>query len=830
MNTKYLLHCLTLVAVLVAAPQLALGQDVLGDTLPFSGASLHLKLYADPGSDGRLNSFTTQPTNTGNQNLFLVTQEGHVHEINDNGAGQGNSTEWFDYDDAIDVAVPGSNDAYKLSGSSGQNGLQGIAFHPEFATNGKFYSTAMVNAPSSNAGFNYLGNSIRGSGVNWEGVVAEWTYNSGSGQVDPNSYRELFRVQAPVNDHPLKLPAFDPYAESGDENYGLLFVAHGDANNQNGLNNAQDTMGALGKFLRINPLEDTANSNPYSVPGTNPFVNDPNTLDEIYTLGHRNPHTYSFAQDANGDSQIIVGEIGRNNIEEVNVLQAGGNYGWGPREGTFVHKQQNNSGGYGIGNDIELLPSDEWQNGYTFPSAQYDHVGMGVGGQAIAGGVVIDNGSDPALQGEYIFADFSTASGHAYQVSFDDLINAKTTLANGESPSLLTQAFVSRLMLTLDDDGDGDIDATADNFKSLFGEPRTDVRFGMGVNGEVYVSSKRTGNVYLVTNTTTIPEAPLLVLSVNGVTGATSIENRAAGEDTQLDGYLITSASDSLVPGNLNSFGSTFGPDWTLSNPGPNSLGELNLVGDSTIAGDSSVDLGAIYEFNPTEIGQAEPTLVFEYNVPGAGTRTGLVEFVGRRNNVVLLVDPETGEAAIQNQSIFDIEIDGYLVTSDSSALDPTGWESLETSEGNGWTESNPAATHIGELNLADTLALLGGSELISLGALFDFDGIGVDQDLEFEFHLAGGDTITGIVQYGALSLTSGDFNGDGDVDGVDFLTWQRDNLSASELSDWQSNYGQSASQAAAGTAVPEPTSLGLLLVALTSLACSQRRKGILRP
>jgi hypothetical protein len=80
-------------------------------------------MYADPGNDGQLNSITTQPTNTGIQSIFVTTQEGRLHEIGDNGSGQGISTKWFDYDDAIDVAVPVSNNAYKLSGSSGQNGL-----------------------------------------------------------------------------------------------------------------------------------------------------------------------------------------------------------------------------------------------------------------------------------------------------------------------------------------------------------------------------------------------------------------------------------------------------------------------------------------------------------------------------------------------------------------------------------------------------------------------------------------------------------------------------------------------------------------------------------
>ncbi len=201
-----------------------------------------------------------------------------------------------------------------------------------------------------------------------------------------------------------------------------------------------------------------------------------------------------------------MAEPGRDNIEEVNVLQAGGSYGWSDREGTFVH----NTGGGGYINGVSPLPSNEWQlNDYIYPAAQYDHdanVGQGFNGTAIAGGFVIDDGSP--LDGQYIFADFGDNTGAVYQASRDALFAAHTQLADGELPSALTQAPISRLRLTLDVDGNGTVDVAANDLNTLLGRSRNDVRFGRGPNGQMFLSSKQTGLVYSVTNSFTEPPGP----------------------------------------------------------------------------------------------------------------------------------------------------------------------------------------------------------------------------------------------------------------------------------------------------------------------------------
>ena len=505
---KPLSHTLAAGALLaLISPPSAQGQDLLGDTFTFSGATLNLKLYSDPPIDNLI-SMTTAPRNSGINDLFATTQNGIVFRIAPDGNGGSNFSPWFNYNTGVNLSVSGATDGFVLEDPGGvHGGLRSIAFHPEFATNGKFYTSAMVDRPSSSSvrnGLNYLGNST--SGFDGESVLAEWTVNPATGLVDNTSYRELFRVQMPVFDHPIKQIKFNPYSTPGDEDYGLLYVTHGDGSVQSAIaGGGQNRDDALGKVLRIDPLQDGAD--PYSIPD-NPFVGDPTTLDEIYTLGHRNPHHIGFGQDGNGQSYAIVAEPGRDNIEEVNLLQPGGDYGWSQREGTFVHDNTTTNGGavYGLGFGVDSLPANDWQlNDFVYPAAQYDHDGIAgqttFTGSVIGGAFVLDNGADPALDGQYVFADFGSFHGYAMHTSLDDLIAAHTQLADGETPDALTQAPISRLTLTLDSDGDGDIDRTANDFNSLFQQSRNDVRFGRGPNGELFISSKRTGQIYLVTNT-----------------------------------------------------------------------------------------------------------------------------------------------------------------------------------------------------------------------------------------------------------------------------------------------------------------------------------------
>ena len=404
-----------------------------------------------------------------------------------------------------------------------QGGLRSVAFHPEFATNGLFYTSLMERRTSGIPASAYV--SDVANPIVADGVVIEWRVDPQTGRVRNDSYRELFRVGTPVYDHTMKQITFNPFAEPGDEDYGLLYVAHGDGSTQAATSGGGLNRDARGKILRVDPRPSGGRA--YTVPSTNPFVGDPSMLDEVYSLGHRNPHHLAFAQDSTGAVHLISAEAGRENVEEVNVINAGGNYGWSRREGTFVHLA-----GGGLGTGVAPLPANEADNGFTFPAAQYGHTGprgQGFSGQSVAGGFVTDNGSE--LDGQYFYADFPV-SGALYHSTVDELAQAVTLLdpndPNRDAPTDLTQAPTGRVSITFDHDRNPATPSLArTNLRDVFndspaydGTGRADPRFGQGPDGELYISSKRNGQIYLVTNS--VPPNSLCrgrFATVSGTTG-----------------------------------------------------------------------------------------------------------------------------------------------------------------------------------------------------------------------------------------------------------------------------------------------------------------------
>jgi hypothetical protein len=500
-------------------------EDLLNDPLHFSGATLHIRPYvALPSGFKQIIGMTYRPDDT---RMYVTASEGTIFAINDNGAGATSAVPWFNASAALQSATGRS-----MNGNTGQQGLQSVAFHPDFGNvgapgYGKLYTTMLENRPANpgNPAFKYLGNSGYGGGPA-DGVLAEWTYDFNAGQVTTNSYRELFRVNMPNYDHPIKQARFNPYAEPGDEDYGLLYMTHGDSNNQDSLNDdPQDRGDLMGKMIRINPLQSGADR--YTIPATNPFANsaDPNVLKEVYAYGFRNPHTFSFNPDDQGNIHILVGDIGRDNIEEVNLVKPGQNYGWTKREGTFVHLQTiavpPNAPNTGYIDGVDPLPANEATVGvdsygtrYTYPVAQWDHNGEGVEvgadwwtGNSIATSFVIQNGSDPALDNQFIHLNFASNHGDVYHNDFDAILNAVTQLdpndPSRDHPSQLTQAENFRLHISYDDDNNP---ATApfltDDFNRVFNPwwARSDARFAAGLLGEMYISAKWDGRIYVVTN------------------------------------------------------------------------------------------------------------------------------------------------------------------------------------------------------------------------------------------------------------------------------------------------------------------------------------------
>jgi glucose/arabinose dehydrogenase len=498
-----------LVAIVLPAalPTIVVAQDLLNDNPAYSPFNLELRPYVTMPS-GSQNIISTT-TRLGDNRLYVTTQEGRVHVVAPNPDGTGTASTWFNM----------STTGISLSGNSAQQGLQSLAFHPEFDQvgmpgYGKFYTT-MLRSTSSGAGAFYLGDSPRGAFVNADGVLAEWTYNHDAETF--GGFRELLRVKMPINDHPIKQARFNPYARPGDEDYGLLYMTHGDSNDQHSPGDYPQLLGnALGKMIRIDPLDpDGAGAARYSIPASNPFADSsaPNVLQEIYAYGFRNPHNFSFNPDDDGNVHILVGNIGRANIEEVELALPGANYGWPKREGTFVEKQiANNAPGNpdaGYITGVGPLPANEVDFGYSFPVAQFDHnadLSQTSSGSAIASGHVIRNGSDPNLENQLIFSNFSRQTPFAYHADFDEMLAAVTKLdahdPSRDEPTDLTQAPVHLLRLSLDHDNNPNTPPQVyDDLNSLVNNSRNDTRFGEGVFGEMYMSTKLLGGqIYLVTN------------------------------------------------------------------------------------------------------------------------------------------------------------------------------------------------------------------------------------------------------------------------------------------------------------------------------------------
>ena len=408
--------------------------------------------------------------------LFVGAERtGRIYQISEGAASQ----LWFDLPAALAIhnQTLNTEDNFHV-------GMRGVAFHPDFTQNGKFYISAMLDRPITATGTRYLSDVT--NPIQADGVLMEWTANPDTLEVDPNSYREVFRVGMPVYDHTIKQIMFGPDK--------LLYVAHGDGSvksaSAGGGTNLQD---ALGKILRIDPLA-TANG-PYTVPATNPFVTAGDALPEIYSYGHRNPHHLAFTETG----ELIVADSGRDNIDEINLIEVGGNHGWSLREGTYVHKAAG-----GLLDGIDVLPDDDADQNFVYPAIQFGHTGRQGAtfvGQALGGGFVVNNNS--ALNGLYFYCEFASF-GDVYFSTTNEL---QATVRKG-APKDLTQVQIQRARIQFDDDGNtqtphvprSSMTDVVNDSPNYDGSGRADIRFGQGPDGTLYIMSKRNGTIYRITN------------------------------------------------------------------------------------------------------------------------------------------------------------------------------------------------------------------------------------------------------------------------------------------------------------------------------------------
>jgi len=340
-------------------------------------------------------------------------------------------------------------------------GFGAFAFHPEFTENGLFYTSHAESAGVYNADYS----PIVSDEIAMQWVITEWQATDPAANAFSGIRTELLRVDYPSALHGIQDISFNPTAQEGDTDYGMLYICLGDGGASLNFQeeNLQTLYSYMGTIMRIDPLGNNSPNGHYGIPADNPFAGDtdPLTLEEVYAYGFRNPHRICW--DTEGDHKMLVGDIGEKNIEEVNLVLPGHNYGWSVREGTFLYDRSE-----GREYVFELPPDDE-QYGYTYPVAQFDHDE----GVAIVGGYIYRGDALPMLAGHYIFGDIP--SGKVFHLPADELM-------------LGTQTPMNRLAFV-------DADYNPTNLLQLVDHDRADLRFGTDRSGKIYLLTKADGKI-----------------------------------------------------------------------------------------------------------------------------------------------------------------------------------------------------------------------------------------------------------------------------------------------------------------------------------------------
>jgi glucose/arabinose dehydrogenase len=298
--------------------------------------------------------YLTSPVN--DPRLFIVQQGGQI----------------LLFEKGAVKATPFLDVSARIKAAGTEQGLLSVAFHPDFANNGKFY--------------------IDYTDINGDTVVSQLLVSADPNLADPNSEVILLRQDQPFENHNGGLIKFGPD--------GFLYIGLGDGGSANDpQRNGQNLTSLLGKLLRI----DVDSGAPFGIPANNPFVNQANARGEIWHFGLRNPWRFSFDRQT-GD--LYIGDVGQNNFEEIDFMIGGVgglNWGWSAMEGNGHCINDTNCNSLGI----------------SLPIAEYSHRD----GCSVTGGYVYRGALIPALQGKYLYADFCTGFIRALRVQSGALVS-----------------------------------------------------------------------------------------------------------------------------------------------------------------------------------------------------------------------------------------------------------------------------------------------------------------------------------------------------------------------------------------------------------------------
>lgn len=292
-----------------------------------------------------------QTPGDGSNRIFVVEQRGIIRAF-ERQRDVGTTEVFLDIED-------------RVRDQGNEEGLLGLAFHPDFAENGYFFVDYTASNPRRS-------------------VIARYRADP----QDPNralrdTEEVILEVQQPYGNHNGGQITFGPD--------GYLYISLGDGGSGGDpQGHGQDPTTLLGALLRI----DVDGGTPYAIPPDNPFVNDESGRDEVYAYGLRNVWRFSFDEQT---GRLWAADVGQNAYEEVNLIENGGNYGWNVMEGFHCFE-----------------PSEGCdQSGLVLPVWEYPHDL----GRSVTGGFVYRGEDAPSLVGRYLVADY--VSGRIWAISHD---------------------------------------------------------------------------------------------------------------------------------------------------------------------------------------------------------------------------------------------------------------------------------------------------------------------------------------------------------------------------------------------------------------------------
>lgn len=377
----------------------------------------------------------------GDDRLFVVDRTGQVYVVGQDGTRS--DTPFLDIADKMVELDPGYD----------ERGLLGFAFHPDFATNGRAF--AYYSAPLRDGA---------PEGWNHTAHLSEFTLNEDGSALSADSERVLLEIDQPQMNHNGGEVLFG--------NDGYLYLGLGDGGAANDvaeghppMGNGQDVTTLKGSILRLD-VNTTTGDLPYGIPADNPFANGielpegyewsgDTARPEIYLWGLRNP--YRFSVDS-ATGALVVADVGQNLWEEINYVTAPGNLGWNLREGAFGFSPDEPNA---VISESDATPPVG--DAFVEPVLTYAHPGVAeeLGapedmeiadrGISVSGGYVYHGSAIPALEGHYVFGDWS----QSFQAPGGKLFVAST---NQDGPwSFLLDRQLDEFVLAFGQDDAGEI-------------------------------------------------------------------------------------------------------------------------------------------------------------------------------------------------------------------------------------------------------------------------------------------------------------------------------------------------------------------------------------